>query len=117
MSHRTYALAAFCAVLLSNPMRAADPEQSVDICVYGATAAGIVAAITAKQEGKTVVLIEPSRWLGGILGAGIKPMRDCPEPRAVGGLTKTKVFGLGDNPPSRGIQLPATDFDIDRPFG
>jgi hypothetical protein len=74
-------------------------ELSVDVCIYGATPAGIVAAITAKQEGRSVALIEPSRWLGGILGAGIKPMQDCPEPRAVGGLTRTKVFKLGGTPP------------------
>jgi flavin-dependent dehydrogenase len=43
-----------------------------DVCIYGATPAGIVAAVTAKQEGMSVVLIEPSRWVGGILGAGVK---------------------------------------------
>ncbi len=73
---------------------------TVDVCVYGATPAGIVAAVTAKQEGCSVVLIEPSRWVGGILGAGIKPMQDCPEPRAVGGLTKSKVFTAGNDPPT-----------------
>src|SRR5688572_4641894 len=77
-------------------IRAAD--SSVDVCVYGATPAGIVAAVTARQEGRSVVLIEPSRWLGGILGAGLKPMQDCPEPRAVGGLTKSAVFTLGEDP-------------------
>ncbi|MEI8372836.1 MAG: FAD-dependent oxidoreductase [Planctomycetota bacterium] len=69
-----------------------------DVCVYGATPAGIVAAVAAKQEGCTVVLIEPSRWVGGIMGAGIKPKEDCPEPRAVGGLTKSKVFAAGEDP-------------------
>lgn len=71
-----------------------------DVCVYGATPAGIVAAVTARQEGCTVVLVEPSRWVGGILGAGIKPKQDCPEPRAVGGLTKTRVFTAGEDPPA-----------------
>lgn len=71
-----------------------------DVCVYGATPAGIVAAVAAKQEGCAVLLIEPSRWVGGILGAGIKPMQDCPEPRAVGGLTKAKVFTTGNDPPT-----------------
>ena len=74
-------------------------NHTADVCVYGATPAGIVAAVAAKQEGLTVVLVEPSRWVGGILGAGIKPMQDCPEPRAVGGLTSTKVFKTGNNPP------------------
>ncbi len=90
-------------ILLALLNAAAWPAAEVletDICVYGATPSGILAAVTAKQEGKSVVLIEPSRWVGGILGAGIKPKQDCPEPRAVGGLTQTKVFAAGNNPPA-----------------
>jgi len=72
--------------------------QKVDVCVYGATPAGIVAAVTARQEGCTVLVVEPSRWVGGILGAGIKPMQDCAAPQAVGGLTTSRVFKLGKKP-------------------
>ena len=79
---------------------ATSASAATDVCVYGATPAGIVAAVTAKQEGMSVVLIEPSRWVGGILGAGIKPKQDCPDSRAVGGLTKIKVFVAGNDPPS-----------------
>jgi len=79
---------------------AASTPETVDVCVYGATPAGVLAAVAAKQEGRSVLLVEPSRWVGGILGAGIKPMQDCPEPKAVGGLTKTKVFKLGKTPPA-----------------
>lgn len=75
----------------------ADPVK-VDVCVYGATPSGINAAIAAKQEGASVILIEPSRWVGGILGAGIKTKQDCPEPRAVGGLTQSKIFSFGNFP-------------------
>jgi hypothetical protein len=75
----------------------AEPVK-VDVCVYGATPAGINAAIAAKQEGASVILIEPSRWVGGILGAGIKTQQDCPEPKAVGGLTQSKIFTFGDFP-------------------
>lgn len=53
--------------------------KRVDVCVYGATPSGIVAAVTAKQEGCSALIMEPSRWVGGILGAGIKPMQDCGE--------------------------------------
>lgn len=77
---------------------AAEATREVDVCIYGATPAGIVAAVTAKQEGRTVLLVEPSRWVGGILGAGLKPKQDCPEPRAVGGLTQSVVFTLGNDP-------------------
>ncbi|WP_395742502.1 FAD-dependent oxidoreductase [Prosthecobacter sp.] len=72
--------------------------QKVDVCVYGATPGGIVAAVAARQEGCSVLIVEPSRWVGGILGAGIKPMQDCAAPEAVGGLTTSRVFKLGNRP-------------------
>jgi hypothetical protein len=87
------------AMLLATLVTKADEAaQPIEVCVYGATPAGIVAAVAAKQEGCSVLLIEPGRWVGGILGAGIKPMQDCAEPRAVGGLTATRVFHLGNRP-------------------
>lgn len=73
--------------------------RRVDVCVYAGTAAGCVAAVAARQDGASVVLVEPSRWLGGILGAGIKPLQDCPMPEAVGGLTRRRVFDFGCYPP------------------
>mgnify|MGYP000010433336 CR=1 FL=1 len=75
------------ALLALNAANAEVTPQKVDVCVYGATPAGIVAAVTARQEGCSVLIVEPSRWVGGILGAGIKPMQDCAAPQAVGGLT------------------------------
>lgn len=78
--------------------RADDSVKKADVCVDGATAAGVVAAVTARQEGCTVLVVEPGRWVGGMLGAGIKPMQDCAEPRAVGGLTAKCVFAMGKRP-------------------
>ena len=78
--------------------RAEDPAKEVDVCVYGATPAGTQAAVAAKRERCTVLVIEPSRSVGGILGAGIKPMQDCAEPKAVGGLTASRVFSMGKRP-------------------
>ncbi|MEI6561026.1 MAG: FAD-dependent oxidoreductase [Verrucomicrobiota bacterium] len=84
----------------SSGLSAPSPDaQVVDICVYGATPAGITAAVAAKQEGRSVLLIEPSRWVGGMLGAGIKPKTDCANENAVGGLTKSKIFSMGNTPP------------------
>ncbi|MEV0272516.1 FAD-dependent oxidoreductase [Hamadaea sp. NPDC050747] len=71
---------------------------TADVCVYGGTAAGCVAAMTARQEGASVILVEPSRWLGGMLSSGIKPRQDCPIPPAVGGLTSSVILELGDDP-------------------
>lgn len=45
--------------------------KSVDICVYGGTSAGVIAAYTAKKYGKTVLLIEPTKRLGGLTSGGL----------------------------------------------
>jgi hypothetical protein len=66
-----------------------------DVCVYGATPSGILAAIAVQREGRSVVIVEPSRWMGGILGAGLKPVQECPNPDAVGGMTATLLRTLG----------------------
>lgn len=89
----------FLLSLLGAVIAHAQPAP-VDVCIYGATPAGITAAIAAKQEGTTVLLVEPSRWVGGILGAGIKPKQDCAKEAAVGGLTKTRIFAMGKTPPA-----------------
>ncbi len=68
---------------------------TTDVCVYSATPSGILAAIAVKREGKTVVIIEPSRWAGGMLGAGLKPMQDCPNYVSTGGLTHELIPTLG----------------------
>lgn len=93
-------LLVFISLLALAASASADQPLTADVCIYGATPSGVVAAVAAKQEGASVVLIEPSRWVGGILGAGIKPKQDCPEPRAVGGLTQSKIFSAGNNPPT-----------------
>lgn len=43
----------------------------VDVCVYGGTSAGVIAAYTAKKQGKTAVLIEPGKALGGMTSGGL----------------------------------------------
>lgn len=48
---------------------AADPVY--DIVVYGGTSSGIMAAYTAKMMGRSVVLIEPGKHLGGLSTGGL----------------------------------------------
>lgn len=89
--------AALLALLTGASLHSAD-EKSADVCVYCATPSGILAAIAVKEAGKSVLIVEPSRWVGGILGAGIKPLQDCPNPAATGGLTHDLLFSLGNSP-------------------
>jgi len=58
-----------------------------DVCVYGATASGIMAAVAAAQEGARVVIVEPSRWLGGMTGGGLMHI-DWGREQAVGGSAR-----------------------------
>lgn len=46
-------------------------DVEVDICVYGGSSAGIIAAYTAKKLGKSVILIEPGNNLGGLTTGGL----------------------------------------------
>jgi hypothetical protein len=56
----------FCAATLS----AADSTSS-DVVVYGGVPCGIAASITAAREGAKVILIEPTRHVGGLSTSGI----------------------------------------------
>ena len=46
-------------------------KHSVDVCVYCGTSAGVIASVAAKKEGKSVLLIEPGRHLGGMTSGGL----------------------------------------------
>lgn len=52
-------------------VKATEPPQQVDICVYGGTSAGVIAAYTAKKLHKTVLLISPDKQLGGLTTGGL----------------------------------------------
>ncbi len=43
----------------------------VDVCVYGGTSAGVIAAYTAQKLGKKAILIEPGKRLGGMSSGGL----------------------------------------------
>lgn len=58
-----------------------------DLCVYGGTASGVMAAMAAAREGLRVVLVEPSRWLGGMTGGGLNSI-DWGRQEAVAGTTR-----------------------------
>ena len=60
-------LAACCIVLCG----IAKAQKEYDVCVYGGTSAGVMAAYTAKKMGKSVVLLEPGKHLGGLTSGGL----------------------------------------------
>ena len=43
----------------------------VDVCIYGGTAAGVMGAYTAQKQGKTAIVIEPGKRIGGMTSGGL----------------------------------------------
>jgi len=61
--------------------------DSYDVCVYGGNASGVMAACAAAKEGAQVIVVEPSRWLGGMTGGGLMHI-DWGREEAVSGSTR-----------------------------
>ena len=43
----------------------------VDVCIYGASSAGVIAAIETVERGKTVALLQPGKFVGGLTTGGL----------------------------------------------
>lgn len=70
--------------------------QEVDICIYGGTSAGVVAAYSAKKMGKSVLLIEPGKYLGGMTTGGLG-MTDIGNKYSVTGLSRLFYRRIGEH--------------------
>lgn len=71
-------------------------QQQVDICVYGGTSGGVMAAYTAKKAGKTVLLIEPGKHLGGMTSGGLG-LTDIGNKYAISGLARDYYRRIGQH--------------------
>jgi hypothetical protein len=56
-----------------------------DVVVYGATSAGVCAAVAAAEAGARVVLLEPGRHVGGMTSGGLG-YTDVGDVRVIGGM-------------------------------
>jgi hypothetical protein len=77
------------AALLAGPGLAAGATErrKVDVCIYGGTSGGVIAAATLARLGRSTLLIEPTRHVGGMTSAGLGWI-DYGRPSTIGGLTK-----------------------------
>lgn len=91
MSFRTWLL---IGLVLLGIQRGNAQESRYQIVVYGGTSGGITAAIQAKKMGKTVVLIEPGRHLGGLTSGGLGAT-DIGNKAAIGGLSREFYQRIG----------------------
>lgn len=60
---------------------------TADVCVYGGTSGGVIAAVEAARLGKKAVLIEPTQRLGGMTSGGLG-MTDNGSTDTIGGLSR-----------------------------
>jgi Pyruvate/2-oxoglutarate dehydrogenase complex, dihydrolipoamide dehydrogenase (E3) component, and related enzymes len=60
-----------CLWVVCSTFSAQSQTKEYDLCIYGGTSAGVVAAYTASKAGKSVVLIEPGDRLGGLSSGGL----------------------------------------------
>lgn len=60
----------FCLLAMPGSLMAQQVRE-VDICVYGGSSAGVIAAYTAKKLNKSVIVIEPGKRLGGLTSGGL----------------------------------------------
>ncbi len=77
-------------LLLAGLLQAAD---SADLVIYGGTSGGITAAIQAAREGRTAILIEPTKFLGGLTTGGLGAT-DIGNKRAIGGMSREFYQGI-----------------------
>lgn len=65
-----------------------------DVCIYGGTASGVIAAYSASKMGKKVVLVEPGEYLGGMTTGGLGAT-DIGNKFAITGLARKFYRDLG----------------------
>ena len=60
--------------------------HEADVCVFGGTSGGVSAAVQVARMGKTVVLAEPGRHLGGMTSGGLSAVDTGTETRILAHL-------------------------------
>ncbi|HEX2871653.1 MAG TPA: FAD-dependent oxidoreductase [Polyangiaceae bacterium] len=66
---------------------AVTPGKAHDIVIYGCTSGGVIAAVQAKQLGKSVILVCPEQYLGGLSSQGLG-WTDTGDNSVIGGLSR-----------------------------
>lgn len=65
-----------------------------DVVIYGGTASGVMAAVSAARDGMDVALIEPGRHIGGMVTGGLS-YTDRGDISIIGGITKEVFKKIG----------------------
>ena len=83
----TLVVLALGTVLTLAPLAAQEKAVERDIVIYGGTCAAVIAAVRAKQGGKSVVIVSPDNHLGGLSSGGLG-WTDTGNKAVIGGLSR-----------------------------
>jgi hypothetical protein len=104
-----------------NGVLAAAPVSplAADVCVYGGTSGGVVAAVQAARMGKTVILVEPGKHLGGMTAGGLSwtDVGRSDRVGAVGGMAREVYERIGAHygqKPGSAFDAPTTEEQVRR---
>src|ERR1043165_4864601 len=79
-------IAFFCCLAFAR-VWAQEAPIAADVCIYGGTSGGVIAAVQAKKMGKSVVIVSPDKHLGGLSSGGLG-WTDTGNKAVIGGLSR-----------------------------
>lgn len=82
------------AVLLAFASSCFAAQKQFDVVVYGGTAGGVIAAVSAAREGLNVALLEPRTHLGGMVSGGLG-YTDYGTKEVIGGYALEFYYRMG----------------------
>ena len=96
-----FAITALLSALLllytvSAGLQAGAPDEitQADVCIYGGTSAGAIAAVAAQRMGRSVIIIEPKKHIGGLTSGGLGST-DVGKKYAIQGISREFYRRLG----------------------
>src|ERR687898_555518 len=75
------------ALLALSAVPAQAARRTAEVVVYGGTASGVIAAVAAAREDRTVILLEPGKHAGGMVSGGLGAT-DVGNRGAIGGYSR-----------------------------
>src|SRR5262245_32949877 len=86
---RLLRLSVAAAIALATPLALGQESKTrkADVAIYGGTAGGVIAAVAAAREGRSVVLLEPGKHVGGMVSGGLGAT-DTGNRAAIGGYSR-----------------------------
>lgn len=74
-------------VIMSLSASSAQSQPIYDIIIYGGTSAGIAAGIQAERDGRSVIVLEPTKHIGGLTTGGLG-QTDIGNKQVIGGISR-----------------------------